>query len=201
MDNSLIPEIPASPVNKDLSFSEAEDIPCGQPSPAKKRPNRIYLEEPTYQKVRSHAETLKELQANVIALTKTITQVDDTSSQVNQLKVRRDPPRLPGDLNHSEEFTESWDSILQRAGRNLCRVWRDELSRQAKRQRVRFLEKESRANADLESTVDSTEAKRLLNTILKSAATRQEARRPRRPKAPRGKAPKRKEARKHPYKR
>ena len=144
----LIPDIPLSPVNKDQSSSD-EDFPAEQSTPANKRPtkvDRIHLEKDTYNKVRGHADTLKALQSKVIALIQEISQVDNAQSVPYQLRVRRDPPRLPGQLNHSEEFTDSWNSVLQRAGRKLCRVWREELSRHAKRHRERFLERNLERN-------------------------------------------------------
>ncbi|PIK62093.1 hypothetical protein BSL78_00976 [Apostichopus japonicus] len=191
--DSLIPEIPASPVNKDLSFSSEEDIPCGQKTPTKKNDTRIQLQEDTYKKVKSHAETLKGLQSNLITLTTEISRIDgDKNATYHQLKVQRNPPRLPAQLNHSEEFLDSWNQVLQRAGRNLRRIWREELSRQAKRQRDRFLEKRSRAETDLESTLEAPEAQRLLKTILQKSAKREETRVARRPKA---------RNRKQPYKR
>ncbi|PIK52988.1 hypothetical protein BSL78_10142 [Apostichopus japonicus] len=157
--DSLIPEIPASPVNKDSSFSsEEEHIPCGQRTPTKRNDNRIKLQEDTYKKVKSNADMLKELQSRLITLTKEISRIDgDKNTTYHQLKVQRNPPKLRAQLNHSEEFTDSWNQVLQRAGRNLRRVWNDELSCQAKRQRDRFLEKRSRAETDLESTLEAPE--------------------------------------------
>ncbi|PIK50242.1 hypothetical protein BSL78_12897 [Apostichopus japonicus] len=145
------------------------------------------------EEVKSHAETLKGLQSNLITLTTEISRIDgDKNATYHQLKVQRNPPRLPAQLNHSEEFTDSWNQVLQRAGRNLRRIWREELSRQAKRQRDRFLEKRSRAETDLESTLEAPEAQMLLKTILQKSAKREETRVARRPKA---------RNRKQPYKR
>ncbi|PIK56558.1 hypothetical protein BSL78_06526 [Apostichopus japonicus] len=160
---------------------------------SKRNDSRIKLQEDTYKKVKSHAETLKGLQFNLITLTKEISRIDgDKNATYDQLKVQRNPPRLPVQLNHSEEFTDSWNQVLQRAGRNLRRIWREELSRQARRQRDRFLEKRSRAETDFKSTLEAPEAQRLLKTILQKSAKRDETRVARRPKA---------RNRKQPYKR
>ncbi|PIK51999.1 hypothetical protein BSL78_11111 [Apostichopus japonicus] len=170
--DSLIPEIPASPVNEDSSFSSEEDIPCGQRTPTKRNDTRIKLQEDTHKKVKSHAVTLKGLQSNLITLTTEISRIDgDKNATYHQIKVQRNPPRLPAQLNHSEEFTDSWNQVLQRD---------------------RFLEKRSRAETDLESTLEAPEAQRLLKTILQKSAKREETRVARRPKA---------RNRKQPYKR
>ena len=180
MDTPLIPEIPASPTTEDL-FSDSEEessIQCGQRTPPEKD-DRILLKEETYKKVRQHTEALRKIQATLICLTEEIKSLDQQLGKKavpKFLRVQRSLPRLPGSLNHSELLLESWDSALLRAGRGLCKVWRSELSSQAKRQRDRFQEKEERAKADLESTEDSVEAKRLLEKLLRSSAKKEEDR-------------------------
>ena len=56
---------------------------------------------------------------------------------------------------------------------------------QAKRQRERFQQKETRAKADLESKTDDAEATRLLTKLLVSSSRKEEERQKRRNKQPR----------------
>ncbi|PIK44129.1 hypothetical protein BSL78_19017 [Apostichopus japonicus] len=92
---------------------QEEHIPCGQRTPTKRNDNRIKLQEDTYKKVKSHADTLTELQSRLITLTKEISRIDgDKNDYLHQLKVQGNPPSLPAQLNHSEEFTDSWNQVL-----------------------------------------------------------------------------------------
>lgn len=171
--SDLIPDIPASP--KFTTDSEEEKITCGQRTPPPRK-DKILLKEEVYQKVRQHADTLGQLQAATIALTEEIKSLDvhlEKRTIPQHLRVYRNPPRLPKSLNCSQDFSDSWDSAVLRAGRGLCRVWREELSRQAKRQKQRFLEKEERARTDLESTEEGEPAKKLLEKLLHSSARKE----------------------------
>lgn len=176
MDN-LIPEIPSTPVIKDSSDEDSEPfIQSAQGSP-KKRPEKIRLEDATYKIVRRHINTLASIQSSLISLTEEIKRLDtllEKESVPQHLLVRRSRPKLPSNLNHSEELKSAWDSQLNRAGRKLSIIWRQELARQFKRQRDRFREKEERAKTELENTIDSVQALRLFHKLLESNSKKSE---------------------------
>ncbi|KAJ8030091.1 hypothetical protein HOLleu_26372 [Holothuria leucospilota] len=91
------------------------------------------------------------------------------------LSVHRNRPKPPNlSLSTARwNFLSLGTQVIARAGRRFCRVWPQELSNQAKKQRQRFLEKESRAKLDLESTSEGKkETKKLLEKLLRSSAKR-----------------------------
>ncbi|KAJ8040195.1 hypothetical protein HOLleu_14423 [Holothuria leucospilota] len=101
------------------------------------------------------------------------------------LQVQRNLPKLSGSLACSEELRDIWDSHLQRAGKRLGQAWRQERSRKAKRL------KESQLRP--REYNEGTEAKNLLQLLLKRSSKRCEDRVSHRQKKA--------EKRHHPYKR
>ncbi|KAJ8035719.1 hypothetical protein HOLleu_19482 [Holothuria leucospilota] len=82
---------------------------CAQGSP-KKRPEKIRLEDTTYKIVRRHINTLASIQSSLISLTEEIKRLDtllEKESVPQHLLVRRSRPKLPSNLNHSEELKSS----------------------------------------------------------------------------------------------
>ncbi|KAJ8049607.1 hypothetical protein HOLleu_02419 [Holothuria leucospilota] len=196
MDN-LLPEIPSSPIFKDSSSDDEAKIQPGQKSPKKqKEPDHIRLDKDTYKKVKEHSAVLIQLQSTLISLTTEIKRLDNqltTGTVPRHLQVQRNLPKLPGSLHCTEELRDSWNSLLLKAGKRLGQAWRQELSRQAKRQKERYQEKEERALADLDNEIQSVEAKRLLNHLLKKSSQKTETKIAHRHK--------KSERRHHPYRR
>ncbi|KAJ8048328.1 hypothetical protein HOLleu_00597 [Holothuria leucospilota] len=177
MEN-LIPDIPASPVYKDSSDTE-ETIPKGLKSP-RREPEEGKLPAESFERVKYHLNALSKLQKTVIGLKKEITKLDEELAKgnvPNHLRLDRGLPKLPGFLHSSEEVREEFDSLLQRAGLRLGQAWRQELSRQAKKQKDRFLEKEQRARLELETVDDGVEEKKVLWKLLEKSGKRTEERR------------------------
>ncbi|KAJ8044733.1 hypothetical protein HOLleu_07564 [Holothuria leucospilota] len=143
---SLIPEVPSSPVYKDDSDLESspkarQESPKGENL---KNDTQIRLEDDSYKRVKHHLAPLTKIQSTVIGLTNEIKKMDNDLAEgriPTHLRVSKSLPKLPGYLSCSEELRDNWSSLLQRAGRKLGQAWRQELSRQAKRQRDRFKEK------------------------------------------------------------
>ncbi|KAJ8034575.1 hypothetical protein HOLleu_21472 [Holothuria leucospilota] len=122
--DSLIPDIPLSPVLQDSSDEESRIQP-GQKSPSRKKSERIRLENDTFKKIKSHSAPFTKIQATLISLTSEIKRLDHQLEKGNipkHLQVQRNIPELPGSLACSEELRDIWGSHLQRAGKRLGKL-------------------------------------------------------------------------------
>ncbi|KAJ8042663.1 hypothetical protein HOLleu_09478 [Holothuria leucospilota] len=124
---SLIPELPSSPVYKD--DSDLESSPKARQESHKgehlKNDTRIRLEDDSYKRVKYHLAPLTKIQSTVIGLTNEIKKLESDLAEgriPTHLRVSRSLPRLPGYLSCSGELRDSWSSLLQRAGRKLGRL-------------------------------------------------------------------------------
>ncbi|KAJ8022851.1 hypothetical protein HOLleu_37860 [Holothuria leucospilota] len=89
---SLIPDIPLSPVLQDSSDEESRIQP-GQKSPSRKKSERIRLKNNTFKKVKSHSAALTKIQATLISLT---SEIRERARGLGKLGVRSSPARRKG---------------------------------------------------------------------------------------------------------
>ncbi|KAJ8048969.1 hypothetical protein HOLleu_01497 [Holothuria leucospilota] len=156
---SLIPEVPSSPVYKDDSDLESsskarQESPKGENL---KNDTRIRLEDDSYKRVKHHLAPLTKIQSTVIGLTNEIKKLGSDLAEgriPTHLLVPRSLPKLPGCLACSEELRDSWSSFLQRTGR---------------------FKEEERARIELDTLPDNADSKRLLWTLLEKSAKKTES--------------------------
>lgn len=176
MEDNLIPSIPATPEPPSDSSLDETSIPCGQSTPKRDSPTDL-VQEDTRHKVNFHAQALIPLQEKIVHYTREIETVDRQATEgyvASHLRINKNTPKLPAAGTLSQEFQEAWLLQLKRTGIKLRALWRQELSKQAKRSTERFSEKKARATAELDDLGDGLEAQRLLSQKLRASKERLE---------------------------